>query len=432
MLRKCKFTLIVVTMLLSLSTVIAVAAEPTTLTVWTRVAEENAKMFFETFDALNPDIRLEVEYIPGGKNHINKLVASVAAGSTPDVTTLDVIATNQFVDLEALMPLESWISSDAQFSLDSFPVGPLKTGQVDGVQYAIPFGGDASAIAYNRDLFSERGLDPDNPPHTWDQFTEAARQLTFDRTGNGTNDVYGFLFVPSQPWLTTFFWLPYFWMAGGEFFDEDANTYGLNSEAGVEAMDFLMDLHLKEGVILPSAIGAASTVDNLLDFIQGRVAMAFAGPGVVRRVERDVPDFNLGIMQHPSPSMDVPNMSFSGGDNVAIMSSIPDEKLPAAKRLVEFLVSLEGQRLWWESLYFLPVRKELLDDPYYDDHPLDRAYLQAFMNSHEPPVTSHYVEIQQYLRDAFEEVAFGISSSEAALDKVVRRAQTLMDRTGRP
>jgi ABC-type glycerol-3-phosphate transport system substrate-binding protein len=410
----------------------SLAQPTTTISIWTRLAEEAAKPMFDAFEEAHPGIDLEVEYIPGGKNHINKLIAAVAAGNAPDMVTLDVVATEAFARLDALKPLDDILSQNPVVAPHTFPSGPLATGRFDGVQYAIPFGGDASAIAYNRDLFEEAGLDPDNPPQTWAEFNEAARKLTFDRDKDGQTDVYAIQFVPSQPWLTTFYWLPYFWMAGGEVNDRDAMQFTFNSEAGVRALSHLMDLHLVHGVVPPSAIGAQASADNQLEFLQGRVAMIFDGQGIIQRVNRDFPDFNLGIMPHPRPAAGDPMMSFAGGDNLAIMAGIPDEELQAAIEVLTGLTSVDNQRVWFESSAWIPVRKELLEDPFYDDHPLQRVYLQSYLAAHAPPQTSHYVEVQQYLRDAFEKVAYGMMDAKQALDEAKSRADQLVARTNLP
>lgn len=408
----------------------AQAAE--TLTVWTRITQEGAKAFFDEFQKRNPDIQLQVEYIPGGKNHINKLIAAVAAGTPPDLVTLDVIATEGMCRLDALLPLTDLVKQNPNLAESNFPAGPLGTGRCNGTLYALPFGGDASMVVYNKAHFKERGLDPDKPPKTWGEFTEAARKLTFDRNGDGKPDVYGFHFIPSMPSLTTFYWLPYFWMAGGEFNDREKKEFTFASDAGGRALSFLMDLHLKYKAIPPSDIGAAGTTDPMLEFLQGRVAMSFAGSSVVSRVARDAPSIEIGLMPHPAPDAQTKATTFSGGDNVAIMKAIPKAKLPAAIRLMEYLVSVDGQRNWLSVPYFMPVRAELLENEYYKQRPLDRTAFEVYLTAHEPPVTAHYVEVQQYLRDAFEETAFGVSKPKEALERAAQRGNALIKRTGLP
>jgi ABC-type glycerol-3-phosphate transport system substrate-binding protein len=411
------------------SGVAPVLAQSTSLTVWTRLTEDSGKPMFDAFQKAHPEIQLDVQYIPGGKNEINKLVAAVAAGNAPDVAALDVVATEQFARLDALRPLDDLIAKDPALSLDHFPAGPLKTGQFNGKQYALPFGGDASAIIYNKDLFKKVGLDPDNPPKTWAEFTAAAQKLTFDSNNDGKIDTYGFSFVPSQPWLTTYYWLPFFWMAGGQFNDPATKKCTFDSPAGVKAMNFLMDLNSKYHVIPPSDIGAQASNDDELEFLQGRVAMLFDGSAINARIARDAPKFPLGVMQDPTPDASVPSQSFGGGDNVVIMSNIDDAKVPAATTLLEWLTSPDGQKIWEQTAAYTPVRKEVSEDAFYQSHPTYKAFLTAFLNAHEPPRTAHYVELQQYLRDAFEQVAFGQQTAQQALSQAAQRCNDLIART---
>lgn len=401
-------------------------AQPVTLTVWTRLPQEVTAPFFEGFRKRHPEITLQVENIPGGKNHINKLMAAVAAKAPPDVTTLDVIGTSQFATVGALMPLDGLIAQHASLAPDQFSAGQVQTGLFDGKHGALPFGGDVSAIYYNRDLYRAAGLDPDKPPRTWAEFTDVAKRLTAPRGR------YGFQIFPGFPTTTTFYGLPYLWMAGGEVLDPKTNLYAFNSAAGARALGYLADLHLKHRVLLPSAIGKTGDADVLLDFRQKRVAMTFGGAAQVAQLDRQPVDFDLGVFQHPTPTADVPSTSFVGGDNVAIMSSIPKEKLPAAILLVEYLTSAEGQRHWWASKGLLPVRKDMLADPYYEMHPLEKALLAAYVSGHEPPRTSHYVEMQQLLRDAYQEVFLGQASPQDALNEAAAQANAVIKRTGRP
>ena len=401
-------------------------AQPTPLTVWTRLSQEATAGAFDGFRKAHPEIALTVENIPGGKNHINKLMAAVAAKSAPDVTTLDVIGTAQFARLNALMPLDAMIAARPTLALSQFSPGQGQTGKYDGKQVALPFGGDISVIFYNRDMFHERGLDPNQPPRTWAEFTEAAKRLTVPPT------TYGFEIFPGYPTTTTFYGLPYLWLAGGDAVDPKTHLYAFNSPAGVEALTYLSDLHLKHHAVLPSAIGRTGDIDPLLDFQQKRVAMAFGGGAQLQQLQLRPAGFAVGIMQHPTPTAGMASTSFVGGDNVAIMSTIPRDRLAAATVLVEYLVSAEGQRAWWVTKAMLPVRQDLLADPYYDAHPLEKALLAAYLTGHQPPDTSHYVEMQQYLRDAYQSVFFGQTSPKEALDEATAQGNALIKRTGAP
>lgn len=402
------------------------SAHAVSLTVWTRLTEQQVSPIFDAFRKAHPEIDLHVEYIPGGKNHINKLMAAVAANAPPDVTTLDVIGTAQFATIGALMPLDAIVAAHPELSPDQFSPGQVKTGQFGGKLEALPFGGDVSVIYYNRDMFRAHGLDPDKPPRTWDAFVQTAKALT------KAPDVYGFEIYPGYPTMTTFFGLPYLWMAGGEVIDPKTNQFAFHSDAGVRALTYLSDMHLKDHVLLPSAIGKTGDADVLLDFRQKRVAMTFGGPAQLQQLQLQPVDFDIGIMPHPSPSADVPSTSDIGGDNISIMAAIPKDRLEAAVQLLQFATSAEAQRIWWTSKGFLPVRRDMLTDPYYDAHPLEKTLLAAYVTAHDPPRTTHYVEMQQNLRDAYQAIFLGQASVKEALDDAASQVNALVKRTGTP
>lgn len=413
-----------------LAALLAIAAGPalaqsTPLTIWTRLPQEVTTPMFDGFRKAHPEIPIAVENIPGGKNHINKLMAAVAAKAPPDVTTLDVIGTAQFARVGALMPLDGLIAAHPGLALSQFSAGQVQTGVFDGRHMALPFGGDISVIYYNTDMFRERGLDPDQPPATWDAFVETAKRLTVP-------PIYGFEIFPGYPTTTTFYGLPYLWLAGGEVLDPKTHLFAFNSPAGVRALTYLSDLHLKHKVILPAAIGRTGDVDVLLDFQQKRVAMVFGGAAQIPQLDARPMGFTVGVMQHPTPSAGMESTSFVGGDNVAILSTIAKDKLPAAVTLLTYLVSAEGQRGWWSSKGLLPVRIDLASDPYYATHPLEKTLLAAYAHGHQPPETSHYVEMQQYLRDAYQAVFFGQATPREALDEATSQGNALIKRTGAP
>ncbi len=257
------------------------SAAPMTLTIWTRLPQDVTAIFFENFHKLHPDIDVHVENIPGGKNHINKLMAAVTAGAPPDMTTLDVIGTAQFARIGALLPLDDLFANHPALAPDQFSPGQVETAMWDGKHYGLPFVGDVSVIYYNKDLFRAHGLDPDKPPRTWDEFT---------RGGEGAHHAAVALRVRDVPGLSDdddlLLRCPISGWRAATVLDPKTNLYAFNSDAGVRALTFLSDLHLKDHVILPSAIGKTGDVDVLLDFLQKRVAMTFGGAAQLRQLQR--------------------------------------------------------------------------------------------------------------------------------------------------
>src|SRR5690606_13703998 len=75
--------------------------------------------------------------------------------------------------------------SDPEYDefINGFTDGILELGQdSEGVQRAIPLAISSPILYYNADLFRAAGLDPDDPPQTWEEVREVARIIR-EQTG---------------------------------------------------------------------------------------------------------------------------------------------------------------------------------------------------------------------------------------------------------
>ena len=82
-------------------------------------------------------------------------------------------------------------------------------------------------------MFKDAGLDPENPPQTWDQLVDAAKKLTHD-------DQYGFAITGGGEFGNTIFRsLPFIWMNGGSIISDDMTKATVNEPAAVEGGEIL-------------------------------------------------------------------------------------------------------------------------------------------------------------------------------------------------
>lgn len=87
-----------------------------------------------------------------------------------------------FYDLTPLIEAEGPGFLDPRYSV------ALEAVQYNGRYWAMPGGFMSMFLMYNKKLFAEAGLDPEQPPRTWDEFVTHARALTRDRDGDGRID----------------------------------------------------------------------------------------------------------------------------------------------------------------------------------------------------------------------------------------------------
>jgi ABC-type glycerol-3-phosphate transport system substrate-binding protein len=92
--------------------------------------------------------------------------AALAAGTLPDVYTIP------FTDGKGLIQQHQIVNIDARVRalpyVANFNKTVLANGQdADGKIYAVPTQAYGMSLTYNRTLFTQAGLDPNNPPATW-------------------------------------------------------------------------------------------------------------------------------------------------------------------------------------------------------------------------------------------------------------------------
>jgi len=130
------------------------------------------------FEAANPDIKIvSEEYEWTGTT----FAAQLAGGTLPDVFTIP------FTDGLTLIENGQLANITAEFN--KLPYANTMNANIltqvkdaNGDVYGFPTAAYGSALHYNRALFTAAGLDPDQPPTTWDEVREYAKQIA-DTTG---------------------------------------------------------------------------------------------------------------------------------------------------------------------------------------------------------------------------------------------------------
>ncbi|MEW1695098.1 ABC transporter substrate-binding protein [Streptomyces sp. NPDC093249] len=153
----------------------------TTITFWhgwaapSEVAAITASV--DRFMKAHPNIKVKVV----GSINDDKLGQALRAGGSngPDVVSSFTTANvGKFCASGALADLKPFIEKD-KLDLDkTFPKVLQQYTQFEGKRCSLPLLSDAYGLFYNKDAFKKAGLDPEAPPKTWSQFTEAAKKLT--------------------------------------------------------------------------------------------------------------------------------------------------------------------------------------------------------------------------------------------------------------
>ena len=135
-----------------------------------------------------------------------------------------------------------------------------------GHVYALPIQVFNSRLIYNRDLFRAIGRDPDQPPRSYQELRQIAKEIT----AYGAGKIYGFAYCGADMWPLE--WMPSQWAeANGDpaFWDWKKGRWAMQGYYRV--FDLLLKLDA-DGSLFPGT--AVLTNDALrAQFAQGRIGM---------------------------------------------------------------------------------------------------------------------------------------------------------------
>jgi len=175
-----------------------------------------------------------------------KVATALAGGTGPDVWDADM-ATMAHAARGALRALDEFLAVST-INVDDYPQKPAMVWQ--GKVYAIPAieSGMENGLVWNKKLFQEAGLDPEQPPKTWDELVEVTKKLTkYDAAGNieqlgfNTRDSSGMMF---PNWLT---------MNGIVFYDQASQKMNFTQPEHIEMVEWLVSF---EKMLDPAKVGA--------------------------------------------------------------------------------------------------------------------------------------------------------------------------------
>ncbi|MGP4113979.1 extracellular solute-binding protein [Streptomyces sp. 4N509B] len=232
-------------------------------------AERFWREVVEGFRGEHPDIDVEVSVIQWQDANI-EVARMVEEGQAPDVAQISAFA--DFALAEELHRADEMLPIP---QLADFIPSILRAGEVNYVQYGMPFASMTWRLYYNRTLFEEAGLDPGQPPRDWGELLRMASAL---RT-SGVNVPFATPFGHDEAYAEAELWM----LCGGGGVTDRGGRYALDSQPNVEAFTWLRDELVATGLNGGSQPAAVSRERAYEDFAAGTVGMVLGDPLLTRQ-----------------------------------------------------------------------------------------------------------------------------------------------------
>lgn len=291
-----------------------------------------------------------------------KFPTAVAAGTPPDMAIFHAAEIPQMADQGLIMAVDDVFFSTDRLPKDDFAPAIMNTITVDGSTMAIPFDNHGWNMYVNTELVKAAGGDPENLPKNGTEWLDLALKITTDEAGKHPGEE-GFDPEKVKVWAWHQSWNRFTYpsllgMFGGGIFDAESNKATLNSEANMQALQYVYDLYYTHNVAPAPLPGLPGSYDF---FKTNSLAFMWDGTWSLNFF-KDNPDIEKITIAAPLSSFSPDGTIVQKIDAhiLALPIGISDEALERSSNLIEWL-SNSGKT--WATSGQIPARISVQQDP---------------------------------------------------------------------
>ena len=382
----------------------------------------------DKFMAENPNIKVDVQYTGSYNDTLNKVKSAYKAGNAPDIFHSYEIGTLGLINSGIISPLDEIAGKfDRKIPWDDFFAPVQSYYKYKGDHYSMPFNSSTPLIYYNKTFFAKAGLDPENPPKTYEEIREAA--VALQAAGYKTPLTWN---------LHSWYFEQMICLQDEPFVNDKNGRSGnlptevvFNGEAGQKVLEWWVGLE-KDGLFLDVGPGWSN---HRAAFGSGEVALTMSSSSDVNTLTAALKEkgWEMGTGYIPRPEGAKGGVAIGGGSLWLTNSHTTEEEL-AALKLITYISEDEAQIAWHKGTGYFPVRKTAMDqlesEGWFDENP---NFLTAFNQLLDSPETLNtaggllgiFPEARELIQSAIQEMYAGKPVKEA-LDEAAAKVNASM------
>jgi len=378
------------------------------------------------FNGLQDQIVVDATAIPWHE-HEKKILTGVLSGNPPDIVS-QFVPVVKWASRMALIPLDSFMRRDDFDSEIFFPALWEEMSYQDHI-FAVPIFTVSMAFVYNKRLFREAGLDPENPPVTWSEVNRVAKLLD-RRNAKGQFDQMGFIpdwWALQVSTLQTTMLMA--WQLGAQFLSPDGKTVHLNNPGMIKALKWVVDYYDQYNMNRVQAFRGSFGYADQNEFISEKVAMMIIDSSFPEQIDRYNNDLDYGITAIPSFE-GYPTASSSGSFWLGIPrgSKNPEAAWEFIKFFVQKDTQLETCFETEENLF--PANRWAAYDPSFNTSEMTDVFVRQMDFAHSPSIIpmAHDVFWREMSQRVQERVVLHLQTPEESLLEAQHIVQLELDK----
>ena len=350
--------------------------------------------------------------------HKPKIRTALTVGQGPDMARVDWSFVCELARKNSVADLGAFNFGAIK---DNYLQAPLNACCVDGKYYGLPDQSNCVSLFYNRSIFKELGLLPQDSvykfgeqiggkpfPKTWEEFASFAKQFKDSSKGREPFAIMNTLWW-NLAILNTF---------GAKVVD--GNNCVIDSEASVAALNMIAGLY-KEGVEAGGWKPGAITPEQ--GFVNGKYVMIIMGPWNLKRFKEDLKlDFGIALI----PGGPAGTSSNVGGTDVVIFNDKPKERQEASYRFLTFFTNAQNQADWCLKLNQLPINNDAYKLVKFEDEH-QKAFMEQMQTTKPNPVVKDFGLLEDIVNPEVETILTGSKTAKQGVESIAKRVQNLLN-----
>jgi sn-glycerol 3-phosphate transport system substrate-binding protein len=385
----------------------------------------------QRFNESHPDYKIVPTYKGNYEQSLAAGIAAVRSGKAPAILQVYEVGTATMMASKAIVPVFD-VFKNAGVAFDEKQFVPTVAGyysDASGHLISQPFNSSTPVLYYNKDAFKKAGLNPDQPPKTWQDLEKDAAALR--KAGMTCGYASGW-----QGWIqienfSAWHALPVATQNNG--FDGTDTVLEFNKPTQVRHIQMLEDMN-KKGDFTYFGRKDESTAK----FYNGDCGITTASSGSLADI-RHYAKFNYGVgmMPYDATVPDAPQNAIIGGASLWVMKGKDASTYKGVAEFMAFLAQPDIAAEWHQKTGYLPITTAAYEltrkQGFYDKNPGADIATRQMLNK--PPLAftkgmrlGNMPQIRTVVDEELEGVWTGKKTPQAALDNAVTRGNLLLCR----
>lgn len=386
----------------------------------------------QRFNQSHPDYKIVPTYKGNYEQSLAAGIAAVRSDRAPAILQVYEVGTATMMASRAIVPVYE-VFKNAGIAFDEKQFVPTVAGYYSdaktGHLISQPFNSSTPVLYYNKDAFKKAGLDPEQPPKTWQALAKDAEALR--KAGMSCGYASGW-----QGWIqienfSAWHGLPVATKNNG--FDGTDAELEFNKPTQVRHIQQLAEMN-KKGDFTYFGRKDESTAK----FYNGDCGITTASSGSLADI-RHYAKFNYGVgmMPYDETVPNAPQNAIIGGASLWVMKGKDDATYKGVAAFMQFLTQPEIAAEWHQKTGYLPITTAAYEltrqQGFYENNPGADIATRQMLNKPPLPFTKgmrlgNMPQIRTIVDEELEGVWTGKKTPQAALDNAVKRGNLLLRR----